>query len=101
MRLFDVYATSIFMSNSEVWTLTKSQEKIIDAFHWQLLGQLLNIHHPNIINTDIYAMTRQHLWTDKINQNKLRFTGHILRLAEGTPARQALQIALKPVTRPS
>ena len=45
-------------------------------------------------------MTRQHLWTDKINQNKLRFTGHILRLPEGTPARQALQIALKPVTRP-
>ena len=27
-----------------------------------------------------------------------RFTGHILRLPEGTPARQALQIALKPVT---
>ena len=43
-------------------------------------------------------MTRQHLWTGKINQNKLRFTGHILRLPEGTPARQALQIALKPAT---
>ena len=47
-------------------------------------------------NTDIYTMTRQHLWTDKINQNKLRFTGRILRLPEGTPARRALQ----PVTRP-
>ena len=45
-------------------------------------------------------MTSQHLWTDKINQNRLRFTGHILRLPEGTPARQALQIALKPATRP-
>ena len=45
-------------------------------------------------------MTRQHLWTDKINQNKLRFTGHILRLPEGTPTRQALQIALKPATIP-
>ena len=45
-------------------------------------------------------MTRQHLWTDKINQNKLIFTAHILRLPEGTPARQAFQIALKPVTRP-
>ena len=45
-------------------------------------------------------MTRQHLWTDKINQNKLRFTGRILRLPEETPARQALQIALKSATRP-
>ena len=89
------------MHNSDHWTLKKSQEKKIDAFHRQLLRQLLNIHYPNIIkNNDIYAMTRQHLWTDKINQNKLRFTGHIFRLPEGTPARQALQIALKPVTRP-
>ena len=62
---------------------------------------ILNIHYPNIMtNNDIYAMTRQHLWTDKINQNNLRFTGHILRLPEGTPARQALQIALIPATRP-
>ena len=45
-------------------------------------------------------MKIQHLWTDKIIQNNLRFTGHILRLPEGTPARRALQIALKPVTRP-
>ena len=89
------------MYNSEPWTLTKSQEKKIDSFHRQLLRLLLNIHYPNIMaNNDIYAMTRQHLWTAKINQNKLRFSGHILRLPEGTPARQSLQIALKPVTTP-
>ena len=45
-------------------------------------------------------MTIQHLWTDKINEKKHRFTGHILRLPDGTPVRQALQIALKPATRP-
>ena len=100
IKLFHVYVTSIFMHNSEHWTLRKSQENFFDAFHRQL-RQLLNIHYPNIItNTDIYAMTRQHYWTDKINQNKHRFTRHILTLPEGTPARQALQIALKPVTRP-
>ena len=101
IRLFNVYVTSIFMYNSELWTLTRSLERKIDAFRRQLLRQLLNIYYPNIItNNDIYVMTRQHLWTDKINQNKLRFTGHILRLPEGNPARQALQIALKPATRP-
>ena len=74
--------------------IEKISIKFFYAFHRQFLRQLLNIHYPNIItNTDIYAMTRQHLWTDKINQNKLRFTGHILRLPEGTPDRQALQIA--------
>ena len=75
IRLLDVYVTSIFMYNSELWTLTKSQEIKIDPFHRQILRQLLNIHYPNIItNNDIYAMIRQHLWTDKINQNKLSFT---------------------------
>ena len=94
------YLTSIFMYNSELWTLAKSQDKKNYAFHRQLLRQLLNIHYPSIMtNNDIYAF-RQHSWTDKINQNKLSFTGHILRLPEGTPARQALQIVLKSVTRP-
>ena len=89
------------MNNFELWTLTRSLEKKVDAFLCQLLRQLLNIDYPNIItNNDIYEITRQHLWTDKINQNKLRFTGHILRLLDGTPARQALLIALKPATRP-
>ena len=73
----------------------------MDSKRRERLRQLLSIHYPNIIaNTDIYAMTRQHLWTDKINQNKLRFIGHILRLPQGSPARQALQIALMPVKRP-
>ena len=99
IRLFDVYVRSIFMYNSELWT--RSLENKIDAFHRQLIKQLLNIHYPNIItNNDIYAITRQHFWTNKRNQNKLRFTGHILRLPEGIPARQASQIALRPATRP-
>ena len=76
--------------------INKISGEKVDAFLWQLLRQLLNIDYPKIItNNDIYAITRQHLWTDKINQNKLRFTGHILRLRDGTPARQALLIALK------
>ena len=66
------------------------------------MRQLQNIHcQITLTNTDIYAMTGQHLWTDKVNQDKLRFTGHILRLPEGTPSRRALQIALNPVTRPT
>ena len=46
----------------------------------------------------IYIMTRRQLWTDKINLNRLKFTGHILRLPEGTPSRE-VKNALKPVTR--
>ena len=55
MRLFEVYATSIFMYNSELWTLTKSEEKKIDAFHRSFLRQILNKRYPNIIsNKNLY-----------------------------------------------
>ena len=75
--------------------LTRLLLQQIDAFYWQLLRQLLKIHYANIVkNTDIYAKTTQHLWNYKINQNKFGYTGHILRLLEGTPDRQALKIAL-------
>ena len=38
IRLFDVYVASIFMYDSELWTL-KNLRKKIDAFHRQLLRQ--------------------------------------------------------------
>ena len=78
----------------------RHSKHMANMLHRQLLEQIISIHYTsNITNTDIYAMTRQHLWTDEINQDKLRFTGHILRLLEGTPVRQAIKIALRPVTR--
>jgi len=37
MRIFNVYVTSIFMYNSEIWTLTKKFQNSIDTFHRSLL----------------------------------------------------------------
>ena len=37
MRAFNVYVGSIFLYNSELWGLTKTQKDAIDAFHRRLL----------------------------------------------------------------
>ena len=83
------------MYNSEIWTMTKSCEKKIDSFHRNLLRQIMNIRYPNIItNTTLYELTTEMKWSDRIKQNRIRFTGHLLRLPEETPVQQSLKIAL-------
>eukprot|EP00923_Selenidium_pygospionis_P050565 GHVN01087397.1.p2 GENE.GHVN01087397.1~~GHVN01087397.1.p2 ORF type:complete len:100 (+),score=4.35 GHVN01087397.1:39-338(+) len=43
IRAFNAYVTSIFLYNSELWTLTKDKEKKIDTFQRNLLRKFLNI----------------------------------------------------------
>ena len=89
------------MYNSELWTLTKTLEDRINAFHRRLLRKLLNIHWQDFVtNIALYNMTGQTKWTTDIRQNRLRWTGHLLRLPRDTPARQALEEWRKPVRHP-
>ena len=43
IRIFKVYAESVFLYNSELCVLTQTQEDKIDAFHRRLLRQIINI----------------------------------------------------------
>ena len=45
-------------------------------------------------------MAKQTKWSDRIRQNRIRFTGHLLRLPEQTPARKSLDIALTAAKQP-
>ena len=45
-------------------------------------------------NTTLYELTTEMKWSDRIKQNRIRFTGHLLRLPEETPVQQSLKIAL-------
>ena len=53
MRAFDAYISSIFLYNSELWTLTSSIEKQIDSFQRRLLRKnILNIKWPSVMNNE-------------------------------------------------
>ena len=101
LRLFNTYVTPIFMYNSEIWTMTPTLNNTIDSFHRKLLRRVLNNHYPHIIpTTELYTRTKQVKWSEIIRQHRLRFTGHLLRLDKTTPARRALEEALRPTRRP-
>ena len=100
-RIFNAYVESIFLYNSEIWTLTKKLEEDIDIFQRSLLRKLLNIRWPRkISNEDLYEKFQETEWSKKIKKRRLLWVGHLLRLPEDAPAKQALQECIRPVKRP-
>ena len=72
IRAFNAFATSIFLYNSELWTLTKKKEKKRDTFQRDLLGKIMNIKWPQIITIEeLMIRTKQTNWSDIIRKKRL------------------------------
>ncbi len=80
------------MYNSELWGVPKKFEDRIDIFQRRLLRKILKIRWPHIIpNETLYERTGEIKWSKKIKVRRLRWTGHLHRLPDDAPARQALR----------
>ena len=100
-RLFNTYVASIFLYNSEIWTLTESLEKQIDAFHRKLLRTaVLNIRWPKIMKSeDVYRITKETNWSEIIKRRRLSWIGHLFRLPDDTPAKTAFKVCQRKINR--
>ena len=99
--IFNAIVRSIFLYNSQIWTVTNSIRNRINSFQRRLLRNVLNVKYPKIIsNADLIAKTKQLPWTSIIEVQRIRWLGHALRLPEETPAKQALFEAEREVPRP-
>ena len=64
LRIFKAYVESIFLYNSEIWTLTKSLEDKIDSFQRRLLRKVIRVNWPRLIsNEDLYNRTHMKPWS--------------------------------------
>ena len=102
VKSFDCYAGSIFLYNSELWTLTESLKSSIDSFHRRLLrSACLNVKWPNVVkNENVYALTKARPWSEVIEERQLRWLGHMVRLPDDTPAKLALTYSMIPEPKP-
>ena len=101
IRIFVAYVESIFLYNSELWTINKTLNNKIDTIQRTFLRKVLGIYYPKIIKNDrIYERTNQIPWSIKIKKRALNWLGHLLRLHETTPARRALAEGIKKKKRP-
>ena len=100
VRYFNCYISSIFLYNCALWTLTASMLKSLDSFHRRMLRNAIGIHYPKkISNEDLYKITGEKPWSETVKIRRKRLLGHICRLHEDTPARQALNECLKDYKR--
>jgi len=101
MTVFDCHVRSVYLYNSELWTITKSIKSSINATHRRLLRIALNIKYPQIISNErLIEITKQTPWTKIIDVQRIRWLGHLLRLPEDCPARIALNEFERPVKKP-
>ena len=101
IQTLNALVKSVFLYNSELWTLTKKDEKKIDAFQRNLLRKIMNIKWPNKIrNEELYEKTKQTEWSKEVRKRRIRWYGHLQRLPDETPAKQALHESLRPTKRP-
>ena len=58
IEIFATYIKSVFMYNSELWTLTQTMGNSMDVFQRKLLGRIINAKWPRAIsNNDLYAQS--------------------------------------------
>ena len=101
VKTFRAFVAPVFLYNSELWTLTRSLEENIDAFQRRLLRSILGIKWPKkITNADLYKKADEIPWSVAIAKRRLRWTGHLLRLPDVTPAKQALLEAIRKTKLP-
>ena len=100
VRTFNAYSASVFLYNSELWTLTDTLEKQVDSFQRRMLRRVINICWPKVISNErLYEKTEATEWSVIIRKRRLDWLGHVMRLNKKTPVRLALYESLKPVQR--
>ena len=101
MRIFNAYVSSIFLYNSELWTVTQALNHEIDVFQRILLRKIMKIKwQDHISNENLYTMTNQHPWSKTIKKRRFSWFGHLARLPIETPVRKALTEFRRPVRKP-
>ena len=96
IRIFRAYIESIFLYNSELWTLTNTLERSIDSFHRRLLRKVIHVTWPRVItNEELYKRTKVTRWSLIMCKRRLLWFGHLLRLPSETPAKRSLRAFVK------
>ena len=100
IRTFNAYVASVFLYNSELWTITKKLENTVNTFQRRHIRKILGIHwSKKITNIEVYINTKTEEWSITIQRRHLNWLGHFIGHHPET-ARLALIEYLRKVKRP-
>jgi len=96
LRLYNTCILPIFLYGSEIWCLTSTLEKKIDALDNWCLRRILHIHWTDFVSNDVVrSRTGQPLLSDTIRQRRLSFFGHLCRADTGQDHSRALRACIR------
>ena len=92
LRLYNAYVLPVLTYNACTWTLTASEQDELDAFHRKQLRRVIGISYPRkISNEALYKRCNTQKLRHTIRGARWRMFGHVLRMDEQVPAKQAMQ----------
>ena len=94
IRVFVALISSVFLYNSELWSLSTKNANKIDIFQRKFLRQIVGKYR--ISNIELYKVCELQPWSVDIRRRRLTWFGHVNRLPDNAPAK----LALAEVTRP-
>ena len=92
LRIYNSNVKSILMYGSECWRVTKSDMRALSSFHHGCLRRICKIFWPQkVSNKDLLNMTESTCIIQQIQQRRLRWLGHVLRMQGSNNTKVALR----------
>ena len=100
--MFNAYILPILLYNCGTWSLTKTGEEKLDAFHRRLLRKVFGVFWPEkILYEELYCKTSQIKLSSTIRNRRLTLLGHILRLSPDSPAQTSMDAYFQAPAKPT
>ena len=95
VRVYQTLVLPVLTYACETWTLSAADMRRLEAFHMKCQRQIARIRwqdgQDHIRNTEVTTLTGLSPVSESINRRRNSLFGHVTRLAEDTPAHQALR----------
>jgi len=86
---------SVLLYGCETWTILKTDEWTLEAFHMSCQRRILGIRwFHRVTSAEVTSQTEQEDLTGHICRRRVAVFGHVRRLLEETPGRMAMQLAV-------
>ena len=101
LLLYEALVVSVMMYNSSCWAAPKSVLEKLDVTHRRHLRSILNYRYPNIItNKNLYKRCNTEPLSVRVDRNRWRMLGHVLRGPVNSPSYTSLVFAINTLQYP-
>jgi len=95
LRVYNSLVLSVLLYGCETWTILKSDERKLEAFHMSCQRRIFGIRWFHCVtNAEVTSQMEQEDLTSHICRWRAAVFGHVRRLPEEAPGRMAMRLAV-------